>query len=49
LDKYAEAGTDPRASALATRIGRLLAGEHGRWVDASYERLRHFGYRFNTF
>jgi hypothetical protein len=31
------------------RINRILDGEHGRWVSLSFDRLRQFGYRFDTF
>jgi hypothetical protein len=34
---------DPR------RIDRILAAEQGLWIVRSYERLRKFGYRFDTF
>jgi hypothetical protein len=30
-------------------IDRLLKNENGRWLSLSYDRLRHFGYRFDTY
>jgi hypothetical protein len=30
-------------------IERILKNEHGRWVDFSYDRLKRFGYRFDSF
>lgn len=30
-------------------IDRILKNEHGRWVDFSYDRLKRFGYRFDSF
>ena len=33
----------------ARRVNRILDGEHGRWVSLSFDRLRQFGYRFDTF
>jgi hypothetical protein len=33
----------------AFRIDRILDGEQGLWIVRSYERLRKFGYRFDTF
>jgi hypothetical protein len=36
-------------TALAVRIGQILAAEHGRWIDFSYGRLKTFGYHFNTY
>ena len=34
---------------LRRRIDRALDAELGRWRDFSYTRLRHFGYRFDTY
>jgi hypothetical protein len=34
---------------LRLEIDRLLKHEHARWVDLSYDRLRRFGFRFDTF
>jgi hypothetical protein len=33
----------------ARQINRVLDGEHGRWLSLSFDRLRQFGYRFDTF
>jgi hypothetical protein len=33
----------------ARQISRILDYEHGRWISFSFDRLRHFGYRFDTF
>ena len=33
----------------ARQIGRILEYEHGRWVSLASDRLRHFGYRFDSF
>jgi hypothetical protein len=33
----------------ARRINRILDAEHGRWISLSFDRLRQFGYRFDTF
>jgi hypothetical protein len=33
----------------ARTINRILDAEHGRWISLSYDRLRRFGYRFDTF
>jgi hypothetical protein len=33
----------------ARQIGRILEYEHGRWVSLASDRLRHFGYRVDTF
>ncbi len=30
-------------------IDRILKNENGRWLSLSYDRLRHFGYRFDTY
>ena len=30
-------------------IDRILRAEHGRWLMFSYDRLRQFGYAFDTF
>jgi hypothetical protein len=34
---------------FARRINGILDAEHGRWVMFSFDRLRRFGYRFDTF
>jgi hypothetical protein len=34
---------------LRRYVDRILETEHGRWLVFSYERLRRFGYRFDTF
>ena len=34
---------------LRREIDRILKNHQGRWLSASYDRLRHFGYRFDTF
>jgi hypothetical protein len=34
---------------LRREIDRILKHHHGRWVSFSYDRLRRFGYRFDTF
>lgn len=31
------------------QINRILDAEHGRWLSTSFDRLRQFGYRFDTF
>jgi hypothetical protein len=33
----------------APAIDRILKIENGRWLSRSYDRLRHFGYRFDTY
>ncbi|HET7694712.1 MAG TPA: hypothetical protein VFK57_03325 [Vicinamibacterales bacterium] len=35
--------------ALQQQITRVLSAEQGRWWDLSYDRLRKFGYRFDTY
>jgi hypothetical protein len=34
---------------LRREIDRILKNHQGRWVSLSYDRLRRFGYRFDTF
>jgi hypothetical protein len=34
---------------LSRQVTRVLKYELGRWVDLSYDRLKHFGYRFDTY
>jgi hypothetical protein len=34
---------------VARQITRVLKGEQGRWWDLSYDRLKRFGYRFDTY
>ena len=33
----------------AHEIERILKNENGRWLSLSYDRLRHFGYHFDTY
>lgn len=33
----------------AVRVNRILDSEQGRWISYSYDRLRQFGYGFDTF
>ena len=33
----------------AAHINRILGAEYRRWLDFSRERLRQFGYTFDTF
>jgi hypothetical protein len=33
----------------ARNIKYILRNHQGRWLDFSYERLKQFGYRFDTF
>jgi hypothetical protein len=33
----------------STIVDRVISNEHGRWVSFSYDRLKQFGYRFDTF
>ena len=42
-------GTDPDDVNLHRQINRILRHEQGRWVDLSYDRLKRFGYRFDTY
>lgn len=35
--------------ALAQQVARVIRNEQGRWWDFSYDRLRQFGYRFDTY
>jgi len=42
-------GTAILDAALATDLDGILKTEHGRWLSFSYDRLRQFGYRFDTF
>jgi len=43
------AAADPHDANLARQIHRILRNEQGRWVDLSYDRLKRFGYRFDTY
>ena len=43
------AAADPNDANLARQINRILRNEQGRWVDLSYDRLKRFGYRFDTY
>jgi hypothetical protein len=40
--------TDATVS-LARHVNAVLDQEHGRWLTFSYERLKKFGYKFDTF
>jgi hypothetical protein len=46
LDAIAASGGQPPAPA---RVSRILDSEQGRWISFSYDRLRQFGYGFDTF
>jgi len=47
---YSAILSEIRASPPDVRqINRVLDGEHGRWLVLSSDRLRRFGYRFDTF
>ena len=55
-DRYVSAYTSilgaiepSRTRIEAAPIVRALESERGRWLSFSYDRLRQFGYRFNTF
>lgn len=55
-DGYAAAAADilavlrePTGVRQRTDIERALDREHGRWVSRSFDRLRTFGFRFDTF
>lgn len=37
------------AALLSREIDRVLRHELRRWVDFSYDRLKHFGYFFDTY
>lgn len=34
---------------VARQVDRILKIEHGRWWDLSYDRLKRFGFRFDTY
>jgi hypothetical protein len=34
---------------LTAKAIAILGGEHGRWLEMSRQRLRQFGYSFDTF
>jgi hypothetical protein len=34
---------------VARHVNRILKIEHGRWWDLSYDRLKRFGFRFDTY
>ena len=34
---------------LPLQISRVLKNEQGRWWDLSYDRLKRFGYRFDSY
>ena len=40
---------DRDSALLSHEVNRVLMHEVGRWVDFSYDRLKHFGYRFDTY
>lgn len=42
-------GAPQREEDLARQIARVLKNEQGRWWDLSDDRLRRFGYRFETY
>jgi hypothetical protein len=44
-DPTSQAGSNVNAR----RINRILDGERGRWISLSFDRLRQFGYRFDTY
>jgi hypothetical protein len=55
-DRYASASADilaalrePSTAQQNGDITRALDREHGRWVSRSFDRLRTFGFRFDTF
>lgn len=38
-----------REHELARHVDRILKFEHGRWWDLSYDRLKKFGFKFDTY
>ncbi|HEX3702097.1 MAG TPA: hypothetical protein VHU82_02125 [Vicinamibacterales bacterium] len=55
-DSYAAAAADilaalrePAGAGRVNDVNRALDREHGRWVSDSFDRLRKFGYHFDTF
>jgi hypothetical protein len=38
-----------REHEIARQVDRVLKIEHGRWWDLSYDRLRKFGFKFDTY
>ena len=55
-DAYAAAAADllaalqePFSARQSSAIDRALDREHGRWISRSFDRLRTFGFRFDTF
>jgi hypothetical protein len=42
-------GAAPLDPELATDLDAIVKSEHGRWLSFSFDRLRQFGYRFDTF
>jgi hypothetical protein len=48
-DAQRSAGDAQSDQALAHQINRILDAEHARWLMFSTDRLRRFGYRFDTF
>ena len=38
-----------REHEVARQVDRILRIEHGRWWDLSYDRLRKFGFKFDTY
>ncbi len=45
----AELSAAPARPLNPRRINSILENENGRWVMASFDRLRKFGYRFDTY
>jgi hypothetical protein len=41
--------TERSTGDLIRQITRVLKNESGRWADFSYDRLKRFGYRFDTY
>jgi hypothetical protein len=39
----------PNGPPTTRHIDRILEAEHARWVSTSFDRLRQFGFRFDTF
>jgi hypothetical protein len=39
----------PDAAESVWRVERTLAAQRGRWISFSFDRLRKFGYRFDTY
>ncbi len=45
----ADASVEQIQRAIGTRVSRALEAERGRWLMFSFDRLRQFGYQFDTF